>query len=359
MKNTFKLYTPGPVQMADDILEIGSQQVRYFRNNAFMNKMLRIEQVFLEILKARSQSRLITLTASGTGAMEASIINCFNANEKMLIINGGSFGARFAEICKYHGQAYEEHTLEAGKSLNIEDLSTLDLKSFSCLLVNHHETSTGSLYNLDEITKFCKKNDLFLIVDAIGSFLADPIDLSTNDIDILIVSSHKGLALQPGLSFLVLNERAIKKIQQSAGRSYYFDLKRALLDGTRGQTPWTPALQIIDQLEVRLETILKDGVTATINKVKGLAEDFRFKLNSMPFKIFPENSSNAITALEPLDNRYSPDDYVNRLLIEREIYVCPNGGELGRKIFRVGHLGDLSIEDNDFLIQSIKHILKG
>ena len=357
--NKFILFTPGPVQMANDILERGSQQVRYFRNKEFTNKMLGIEKMFLELLKAGPESRLITLTSSGTAAMEASVINCFNANEKMLIINGGSFGARFSEICKYHGQAYEEHRLEPGKSLHLEDLSFLDLKSFSCILVNHHETSTGSLYDLDELAKFCKDNNLFLIVDAIGSFLADPIDLSNKDIDILIVSSHKGLALPPGLSFLVLNERAIKKAQQTEGRSYYFDLQRALLDGTRGQTPWTPALQIIDQLELRLGNILKVGVTNTINNVKRLAEDFRVKINSMPFRIFPEHPSNAITALEPLDDRFSPDDYVKQLLLEMEIYVCPNGGDLGRRIFRVGHLGDLTIEDNDFLVQSIKHILEG
>jgi aspartate aminotransferase-like enzyme len=359
MKNKFKLFTPGPVQQADDILELGSHQVRYFRNRDFADKMLGIEKMLLEILMAESGSRLITLTASGTAAMEASIINCFSANEKMLIINGGSFGARFSEICKYYNQSYEEHILEPGGALNIEDLSILDLKSFSCLLVNHHETSTGSLYNLDEIARLCKENNLFLIVDAIGSFLADPIDLSSKEIDILILSSHKGLALPPGLSFLVLSERAINKVQQTEGRSYYLDLRRALANGSRGQTPWTPALQIIDQLDLRIANIHKEGIDTTINHVKHLAEDFRAKINSMPFKIFPENSSNAITALEPLNTRYSPDDFVNRLLVERDIYVCPNGGELGKRIFRVGHLGDLTIDDNEFLIQSIKHILKG
>ena len=213
MNHGFKLFTPGPVQLSEEILSMGSQQPRYFRTELFSEKMFRIERMFLEILKAKPNSRLVTLTASGTAAMESPIVNCFEPLEKLLIINGGSFGARFSEICRYHGQSYIEHKIPFGQQLRIEELSLYESDSIQAVLVNHHETSTGHLYDLKEIESYCDRNDLLFVVDAIGSFLADPIDLDLCNIDILIVSSHKGLSLPPGVSFLVLSERAIEKIQ--------------------------------------------------------------------------------------------------------------------------------------------------
>ncbi len=133
----------------------------------------------------------------------------------------------------------------------------------------------------------------------------------------------------------------------------YLNLKSALKNGERGQTPFTPAVGILRQVNARLKEIERaGGVSSEIKKIHGLAEDFRNKIKDMPFEIVSESMSNAVTPLHPLNA--SANDIFLRLKDEYGIWVCPNGGELKDKVFRVGHIGCLTTEDNDKLIAALK-----
>lgn len=350
------LFTPGPVMMDAATRCEGGGQMIYHRTEEFSRCILRCEALLKQACGARPNDRAILLTGSGTAAMEAVVLNLFAPRRKVLVVNGGDFGRRFSEIAAVHGLSVVEIKLAPGARLTAEDLRPHHNGGFSGLLVNHHETSTGGLMDLALLSQFCRHQGLIFVVDAIGSFLADPLDMGDLGIDALILSSQKALALPPGLSVAVLSERAVGRIGTVPPRSYYFDFDRYLADLPRGQTPFTPAVGVIRQLERRLSQVLQAGVTRQIAGVRALALDFREKIRGLPFRLFPECPSNAVTALEPLEGM-PPSFYVNRLAEEFGIFVCPNGGPLRDRIFRVGHLGELTPEDNTRLADALRSLV--
>ena len=345
-------FTVGPVQMDNAVREIGYEQIPYFRTPEFSEVMFENEKYIKEFSGATEKSRVVFITGSGTASMEATIMNTLTEEDKVLVVNGGGFGQRFVDLCKIHNINYTDIRLDAGKALREEDLGKYDNKGYTAFVVNIHETSTGVLYDIELISRFCKKNNLFLIVDAISSFLADEINMEILGIDVMIAGSQKALACPPGISIIVLSERAINRVNNNKVRSLYFDLKPALKDGERGQTPFTPAVGILLQINARLKDIAKNGgVDTEVNKVKSLAADFREKIVELPFEIVSESMSNAVTPVHPITA--SASEIFNILKDEYNIWVCPNGGELKDYLFRVGHIGELTKEDNDKLISAL------
>lgn len=192
-------FTVGPVMSDEIIREIGAEQVPYFRTPEFSNIMLENEALMKEFTYAPSDSRVVFITGSGTASMEATVMNCLNKSDKALIVNGGSFGQRFVDLCEIYQIPYEEIKLGIGQQLKKEDLEAYENKEFTTFLVNVHETSTGVHYDMNLISEFCKNNNLFLIVDAISSFLADEFEMKKLGVDVMITGSQKALACPPGI----------------------------------------------------------------------------------------------------------------------------------------------------------------
>lgn len=350
-------FTVGPVMSSDVVCSIGAEQVPYFRTPEFSATMLENEEMMLKFAKAPEESKVVFITGSGTASMEASVMNCFTSEDKVLVVNGGSFGHRFVEICEIHEVPYTEIKLETGKTLTKEMLDSYERQGYTGFLVNVHETSTGVHYDIDMISSFCKRNNIFLIVDAISSFLADPFDMKELDAAIMITGSQKALACPPGISIITLAPKAIERVNNANVKSMYFNLKNALKDGERGQTPFTPAVGILRQINARLKEIdAAGGVENEIERVAKLAQDFRNKIGDMPFEVVSESMSNAVTPLHPLN--VSAYDIFTVLKDEYNIWVCPNGGEMKNTIFRVGHIGALTEDDNTILINAMKDMQK-
>ena len=324
-------FTVGPVQSSDIVCAIGAEQVPYFRTEEFSKVMLENEAFIKKFAKASERSRVVFITGSGTASMEAAIINTLTPKDKAIVINGGSFGQRFVRLCQIHDISYSEITLDFGKALTEEMLQEYEgKKEYSAMIVNLHETSTGVHYDIDMISEFCKRNHLFLIVDAISSFLADDFNMEKLGVDVMITGSQKALACPPGIS-----------------------VKDALKNGERGQTPFTPAVGILLQINARLKEIEREGGSdAEIKKVAELASDFREKIQGLPFEIVSESMSNAVTPIHP--TTASANDIFLTLKDEYGIWVCPNGGELRDKVFRVGHIGALTKEDNTTLVNAFE-----
>ena len=350
-------FSVGPVMMSEELLQIGREQIPYFRTDDFSGLMKENERIFIELVNSPKESRLITLTASGTAAMEMAVINSFDSTDKVLIVNGGGFGQRFVDICNIYNIPCEDIKLDYGQKLTEQILNEYDDNGFTGMLINMHETSTGTLYDMELVSKFCKKNDIFLIVDAISSFLADKISMVDYAIDMLITSSQKALALPPGLSFIVLNKKAVYKINSKNPKTLYFDMKIYLKNGERGQTPFTPAVSVILQLNKRLTNIKKKGVKTEIEHVSEMAQYFRKEIENMPFDIFSQSPSIAFTALEPTCG-ISPHTFFEILDRKYNIWICPNGGKLGEKIFRVGHIGNVDKRDYDRLVSALREIVE-
>ncbi|MBQ5676182.1 MAG: alanine--glyoxylate aminotransferase family protein, partial [Lachnospiraceae bacterium] len=240
-------FTVGPVQSSEKVREIGADHVPYFRTPEFSEVMLENEKMIRRFAKANENARVVFITGSGTASMEAVVMNTLTCEDKALIVNGGSFGQRFVDICRIHEVPYEEIRLEPGQMLDEEMLNRYDNKDFTVFLVNIHETSTGVHYDLEMISDFCKRNRLFLIVDAISSFLADTFEMDKMGVDVMITGSQKALACPPGISVIVLSENAVDRVFLNDPKCMYLDLKDALKNGERGQTPFTPAVGILLQ----------------------------------------------------------------------------------------------------------------
>lgn len=350
-------FTVGPVQSSEEVRAIGAQQVPYFRTSEFSEVMLENENLVKKFAGASENARVVFITGSGTASMEATVMNTLTEKDKALVVNGGSFGHRFVQLCQIHNIPYTEIKLEMGKKLTKEELEKYDSDGYTAFLVNVHETSTGVHYDIDLISEFCKKNNMFLIVDAISSFLADEFKMSELGVDVMITGSQKALACPPGISLIVLSEKALKRVSENEPKCMYFDLRDALKNGERGQTPFTPAVGILLQINQRLKEIdAAGGVSSEIEKIGELARDFREKIKALPFEIVSESMSNAVTPLHPLTA--SAYDIFLRLKDEYGIWVCPNGGDMKDKIFRVGHIGALTTQDNDKLIEALKDLQK-
>ena len=349
-------FAVGPVLSEQSILDIGSKQLPYFRTEEFSNITKENEKIFLELVWAPEHSKAIFITGSGTASMEAAVVNLFDENDKLLIVNGGGFGKRFCEICSIYNIPYDDIKLQSGKTLSKEILNQYNGKEYTGMLVNMNETSTGVLYDIEMIGDFCEKNGIMLIVDAISAFLADELYMEKWGVDLVITGSQKALALAPGLSIMALSPRAIKRINDKKTKCFYFDLKKYLKDGERGQTPFTPAVGIILQLNLRLKQIKDKGLERERAQIKEIAEDFRARIKDLPLEVFSDSLSNAVTPLHPL-NGMSAHWIFEKLKDEYDIFICPNGGELSERVFRVGHIGNLKIEDNIELIKALKEVM--
>ncbi len=348
-------FTVGPVQSSDAVRAIGAKQVPYFRTDEFSKLMFENETIVKKFVNAEDGARVVFLTGSGTASMEATVMDVLSKEDKVLVVDGGSFGHRFVQMLELHEIPHEVIKMEFGKDLKEEQLEKYEGKGFSAFLVNIDETSTGVLYNKKLIGDFCKRNGLLLVVDAISSFLCDEFDMSAIGADVMITGSQKALACPPGISLVVLSKRALDRVMKHPMKCMYLSLKEALINGERGQTPWTPAVSVLIQINTRLKEIeANGGVESEIKRTESLANYFRENIKDLPFEIVSESLSNAVTPLHP--KNASAYDIFLKIKDEYDMWICPNGGDLKDYIFRVGHIGFLTKSDYDKLISAFRDL---
>lgn len=350
-------FTVGPVMCSDEVRAVGGEPIPYFRTPEFSELMFENEELVLKFAKAPTGSKVAFMTNSSTGSMEAVVMNCFNASDKVIVIDGGSFGHRFAELCEIHNIRHEVLKLNHGQRLTKEQLYEFDGQDFTGLLVNIDETSTGVLYDSEMIGSFCKKNNIFYVCDCVSAFLADPFDMALCGADVMITGSQKVLACPPGISIIVLAPHAVDRIVSRKVKSMYFNLADVLKNMERGQTPFTPAVGILRQINTRLKEIeAAGGADIEIARVAAQADDFRAKIKELPFELVSESPANGVTPVHPKN----ADAYKIFEILKDEygIWICPNGGDMKNTVFRVGHIGYLTHEDNTTLVNALKDMLK-
>ena len=346
-------FTVGPVQSSEAVRAIGAEQVPYFRTAEFSALMLENEHIVKQFAYATDNSRVAFMTCSGSGGMETAIINTLTKEDKALVINGGSFGERFVSLLTLHEIPFTEIKIEHGKALKPEHLAPFEGKGYTAFLLQKHETSTGVHFDIELVSDFCKRNGCFLIVDTISTFLADPFNMAQLNAGVMITGSQKALACPPGIAILVLAPSALKRIEKTQCCCQYLDLKLALKNQERGQTPWTPAVSVLRQINVRLKEIeAEGGAPVEIARTAKLAQYFRNKIKeyNLPFEIISESLSNAVTPLHPTTQ--SAHEIFLKIKDEYGMWVCPNGGNMKDTVFRVGHIGYLSEADYDQLIDA-------
>ena len=203
-------------------------------------------------------------------------------------------------------------------------------------------------------------NNIFLFVDAVSGFLADKFSMKNMNVNAAITGSQKALALPPGLSIIMMDQKAVERVQNANVKCMYFDLKDCLKNMERGQTPFTPAVSVLIQLNEKLKRIMKNGGVAEQNKIIAeRAEYFRKQIAGLPFKMFVPQSyaSNCVTALDATQCKLNAKEIFEKVKNEYKIWICPNAGDMAEKVFRVGHIGTISKKQIDKLVKALKKIL--
>ena len=351
-----KLFTVGPVEMYDCTKATGALQNRYFRTCDFSALMHETGGMLKKTLFAPDDCHTIFLTASGTGAMDATVANCCIMQDRVLIVNGGTFGKYFVDICKYRNIPYDEIILDFGVILTRDILEAHIHKDTTSLLINVHETSTGQLYDMQLVSDFCKAHDLYFIADAISSAFADAYNITKYSIDATIVSTQKALALPPVMSMVLLSKRLYEeRVCTNVVESMYLDFKLYVKNFERGQTPFTPAIGIVYQLHEMLALILNEGIENKISSTKALADHFREHMQNINIEIPKYPLSNALTPL--VFNKINAITVYEKLCAEYGFYVNPNG-YLADKLCRVGHLGNIKKSDLTLLALALGEVTK-
>lgn len=348
-----KHFIVGPVEMYPSVKNILEKGYTYFRTEEYGNLVKDCLDKLSVMLGNSLENSLIYLASSGTGAMEAVVDNCMKNTDKALVINGGSFGHRFDELLNWHNIPHETINLNWDEVITKEHLSSYCNKGFNSLFVNLDETSSGKLYDIELLSQFCKKNNMYLIVDAISTFLADEYDMEKYGVDVTILSSQKGLCLSAGTSFVSFSKRMKDRVlKNSNSSSYYFNFKNYFKNLERGQTPFTPTVSTMYELNEMLNLIEKaGGKNCWIKSIAQKAQYFRKKALAMGLTIPSYPKSNTLTPLYFDDIDAS---MVVKILRDKyQLFVNPCGGDLAKNLLRVSHIGNTTIKDIDDLLEKL------
>lgn len=329
------------------IAAIGAEPFIYMRTDAFSQINKESERMLLDLIHCPG-GRTIIYTGSGTGAMSAVVENYVSTKKKAFVIDGGSFGHRWFQLCEYYGIPVFDYKVPFAKDIDYALLEqTVASEKPDVFLCQHHETSSGQLFDLKKISEICHRHNVSLVVDVISSFLAEELDMSALDIDICITSTQKGLNIPPGLSVLFFSPNLDGYAFNHRG--YYWDFDDNFSNLKRGQTPFSPATILYLQLHARLKQLTNDGgERKNIADVRHRAEVFRVLCQKYGWDVPAENPSYAITGFQTKD---TADRVIFKGLIDKyDTYIMP-GGVPG--FYRVSHMGLQSDEDLDRLAAAI------
>lgn len=328
-----------PGDLSESISRIGSEPIPYMRTDEFSRINLESERILLDLIHCRG-GRTIIYTGSGTGAMSAIVENYASTFSKAFVIDGGSFGHRWAELCGYYGLPFAHFKVPFAKDIDYDALeASVAAEKPGVLLCQHDETSSGVLFDVRRIGQICRRHGVSFVLDVISSFLAEPFDMDEAGADICVTSTQKGLNVPPGLSVIFLSKRL--EGYPFAHRGYYWDFDDNLRNLTRGQTPFSPATIIFLQLHARLKELeAEGGEAANIARVHHRAEFFRSQCEKYGWPMPTESKTFAITAIQTAD---TAERRIFRGLIEKyNTFIMP-GGIPG--FYRISHMGEQSEEE--------------
>lgn len=334
-----RLFTPGPTPIPESVMLTMAEPIIHHRNPEFVEILTSVNQNLKYLFQTKNE--VLTLTSSGTGAMEATVVNLLSAGDKAIFVNLGKFGERWGEIMKAYGVEPIEIKVEWGTAPSPELILEALQKNpgVKAVFITHSETSTGVFTNIREIAAAVhEKYDIAVVVDGITSVGAHEMRFDEWGLDVIVTGSQKGLMVPPGLAFAALSDRAKKMLETSKLPKYYFSFKKALKAHAGNDTPFTPAITLIIGLEKALRMIKEETIETIWHKHKVLSEGVRNGCESIGLKLFGSPASHAVTAVNvPEGVEYSK---FNKILKQKYGITTAGGQEhLKGKIFRVSHLG--------------------
>ena len=350
------LLTPGPAPVPKEIMDEMARPIIHHRTPQYMEIAKSANERLKKIFKTKNN--VLTLTSSGTGAMEASIVNTLSKGDSAIVVVGGKFGERFAEICTAYGVNVVAINVEWGDSPKaaVIEKALNENPAVKAVFMQLCETSTATTYDVKSIGEVVKKTSAILVVDAISGLGADDLKTDEWNVDIAIGGSQKAFMLPPGIAFCVLSEKAKQMMKTSTLPKFYCNLAKYEKLVEKGDSPWTPAITLVIGLGKALELIEKDGIDNFIKRHTEDAEFTRKYLKDIGLEIFSKSPSDAVTAVNmPADIDTSK---LIKVLKENGVTFAGGQAQLKGKIVRIAHMGAITRDDLKHALGLLKETLK-
>ena len=352
------LRIPGPTPCPEEVLQVMSRQMINHRGPEY-DRIIREVTDNLKWL-FQTEGDVFLLTASGTGGLEAAVVNTLSPGDKVLSVTIGVFGERFATIARQFGAEVIPLSFEWGTAADADEVRRA-LKADSqikAVLVTHNETSTGVTNDLAALSAAVKEFDKLLLVDAISSLGSIDLPVDKWQCDITVTASQKGWMVPPGMAMVSVSQKAWQAYAEAKMPRFYWDFKAAKSYLEKGQNPWTPAVSIVFALHVALEMMLKEGPANIAARHAGVSKAAREGAKSLGLSLFASEScaSNTVTAIAAtggLDTK----KLIKIMREEHQIVLAGGQQSLDGRIFRIGHLGWVTEDDIAVVMAALKTAL--
>ena len=348
MEDKHMLMIPGPTPVPEKVLLAMAQRPIGHRSGDFSKIIAEINEGLKWL--HQSKNEVLSLTVSGTGAMEAGIINFLSPGDRVLVGVNGKFGDRWAQISETFGLNTTRITAEWGQPLDTEEfrsyLEADSNKEIKAVIVTHSETSTGVLNDLETINKYVKAHgEALIIVDAVTSLGAYNVPIDDWGLDVVASGSQKGYMIPPGLGFICVSDKAWKAYETAKFPRFYMDLGKYKKANLKASSPFTPPVNLMYGLRVSLQMMQRESLESIFSRHQRLTNATRAAVKALGLKLFAADdcASTAVTAIDP--SPMGAEDI--RKIMSSKYNIALAGGQdhLKGKIFRIGHLGFVSDRD--------------
>ncbi len=351
------LLLPGPTEVAPEVAAAATEPMIGHREPAMTD--LLTDTMGRAAAWVGSQAPLLPFPSSSTGLMEAAVRN--TPRGRFLHVVAGAFSRRWSQVRASCGREADELEVEEGKALRPERLAeALDRREYVAVTLVHNETSTGVIQPLQELAGVVRSvggSPPLLLVDAVSSMAASPIEFDRWGLDLCFAGTQKAWALPPGLTLCAVSTCMLEAARRSPQRGWYFDLVRWTEEGGRGRTPVTPPISLLQQLRVQLGRMEREGIEARFRRHRRLRDRvLAWADGSCEVLAEPGAESPTVTCLRP--RRRSAEEVVQDML-QRGWRLAPGYGDLRRDWFRIGHLGEMRPERLDQALDDLSAVLGG
>ena len=351
-----RMFVPGPVDVADEVLQAQAQPMLPHRSAEFEAIFHRAEQKARQLFY--TQYRVFITASSGTGLQEAAVRNL--AHEKVLACVNGAFGARWAEVARTNGKQVTVVEAEWGQPIRPEQVAeALRRDHYDIVTVVHNETSVGLENPVRDIAAAVREvsPDTLVCVDAVSSLGGAKLEMDAWGLDMVLTSSQKCLALPPGIALGAVSDRAMERAQQVPNRGWYFDFVRLEKHRLKDSTPATPAISLIYALDFQLDRILTEGLENRFARHAAMAKRVQRWALERGFALFAAEGYRSKTVTTVQNTHGWEIGQLNAWLLERGMRIANGYGPLKGKTFRIAHMGELQMEDIETLLAALDEYL--
>jgi aspartate aminotransferase-like enzyme len=334
------LFTPGPTPVPPQVLAALAEPVLHHRAPDFREIYARVLGRLQEV--HRTTSEVLLFTCSGTGAFESAIVNLCSPGERVLAVSAGSFGERWAKMAKTFGAEVEELRYVWGETPTVDDLRRKldEIEPVSLVILVHSETSTGVVADVQALGAVAKEAGALVVVDAVSSLAAVPLEMDEWGFDVVVSGSQKALMAPPGLATAAVSPAAWEQVRRSTLPRFYFDWEKTRAAQEKLDSAFTPAVSLVVALDVALGLLLDDGLDAAFERHVRLGRACRAGIKAMGLELFsPDEDRSAVVTAARIPDGIDATDLTLSLRERHGVTIAGGQGELKGHIFRIGHIG--------------------